>query len=275
MSSGLAARLVTGTILAAAAILIVLHVPPQAFAILVGALLLIGFWEWTRLAGLPGRLLRLLALLVQAGLMAALWWRLPASQLYLVTTVATVFWLLALAWLRQPGFAAGDQPGPRLLKWLAGTIAITGAWAAAIFIRDGLPQGTAWLLACLVVIYGSDTLAFFTGRHFGGRKMAPRISPGKTWAGLYGAVIGSFPIALVLGWLLAQRGPQLLGWLLLAGVAVLLAVAGDLLESILKRHRQVKDSGRLFPGHGGLLDRTDSLLAALPLLATGLAWLLT
>ncbi|MCK9489876.1 MAG: phosphatidate cytidylyltransferase [Xanthomonadales bacterium] len=274
MSSGLVARLVTAGILAPAIVLIVLYVPAQAFAALIGGLLLIGFWEWTRLAGLPGRPLRVLALLAQAGLMTALWWQLPAAQLYLVTTIACVFWLLALLWLRNPAFAAADRPAARLLKWLAGVIAITGAWAAAVSIRDGLPQGTAWLLACLVVIYGSDTLAFFTGRHFGGRKMAPRISPGKTWAGLYGAVAGSFPIALALGWLLALRGPQLIGWMLLAGAAVLMAVAGDLFESILKRHRQAKDSGRLFPGHGGLLDRSDSLLAALPLFATGLAWLL-
>lgn len=274
MSSGLAARLVTGMILASAIVLIVLYVPPLAFTILIGGLLLIGFWEWTRLAGLPGRALRLLALLAQAGLMVALWWWLPGDGLFAVTTVACMFWLLALLWLRHPGFAAADRPAARALKWLAGVVAITGAWAAATAIREALPQGTAWLLACLVVIYSSDTLAFFTGRTFGGRKMAPRISPGKTWAGLYGAVIGSFPIALILGWLLSLRGPALVGWMLLAGTAVLLAVAGDLFESILKRHRQAKDSGRLFPGHGGLLDRTDSLLAALPLFATGLAWLL-
>lgn len=275
MSTGLATRLATAAILAPAVILVVLYLPPAAFTLLVAALLLVGFWEWTRLAGLPGRPLRLLALLAQAALMLALWWWVPLQGWFLVTAIACLFWLLALAWLRHPGFAAADRPPARWLKWLAGVIAIIGAWAAACAIRDGLPQGTAWLLACLVVVYGSDTLAYFTGRRFGRRKMAPRISPGKTWAGLYGAVLGSFPIALALGWLLSLRGGQLLGWMLLAGAAVLMAVAGDLFESILKRHRQVKDSGRLFPGHGGLLDRTDSLLAALPLFATGLSRLLS
>jgi phosphatidate cytidylyltransferase len=143
-----------------------------------------------------------------------------------------------------------------------------------VFLRDGLERGPLWLLMCLVVVYGSDSLAYFSGRHFGGAKLAPRISPAKTWAGFWGAVLGSVPVALAGGWLMGLPADRLLPWLALAGACVLLAVLGDLFESLIKRHAQVKDSGRLFPGHGGLLDRGDSMFAALPAFAVGLAWLL-
>lgn len=124
------------------------------------------------------------------------------------------------------------------------------------------------------MIYGGDSLAYFSGRRFGGRKLAPGISPGKTWAGLYGALAGSVPIALVAGWLLGLSGTGLAAWTALAMVCLLLSVLGDLIESVLKRQAGVKDSGRLFPGHGGVLDRGDSLFAALPAFAVGLYWLL-
>ncbi len=275
-SSGLATRLLTAAVLIPAVVAAVIWLPAPAFAVLVAALMLGGFWEWTRLAGFVGRPFRLMLTLLQAGGLAALWWLAPRPTAFVVAmAVAVVFWCLAALWLRDIAFGSANTAGNRWLKWLAGTIAVTGMWAAAVHIRDGLPaDGHWWLLACLAVVYGSDTFAYFSGRTFGGRKMAPTISPGKTWAGFVGALLGTVPMALVVGGLLGMRGATLAGWLLLAVVAVLFAIAGDLFESLLKRHRGVKDSGRLFPGHGGLLDRADSLLAALPLLALGLTWLL-
>lgn len=267
-------RVATALPLAIGVGLAIFYLPAPAFAVLVSVLMLAGFWEWTRLSGLPSRAVRALVLAVLAGLFAFYAW-LPYPSLLWIAGVACVFWLFALAWLGRPGFGAADTRAHRTLKLLAGITLLSGAWAGAVYVRDGVPaQGSLWLIACLAVVFGGDTFAYFTGRKFGGRKLAPQISPGKTWAGFYGAVVGAVIVAAVAGWLLGLRGAPLLGWMGLAACCLLLSIAGDLFESLMKRHRQVKDSGRLFPGHGGVLDRGDSLFAALPAFALGLSWLL-
>ncbi len=274
MSSGLAQRIATGLVLAPAVVLAILFLPPPGFAVLVSVLMLAAFWEWTRLSGLPQRPLRAALLAGLGMLFAAIFLLLPPVTLQHLALAGCGFWLLAALWLRHRDFAARDSSAHRLLKLAAGAILLLAAWAGALFIRDGLNNGALWLIACLAVIYGGDTFAYFSGRTFGGRKLAPNISPGKTWAGLYGALAGAIVVALVAGWLLGLRGHALALWQALAIVCLLLSIVGDLFESLIKRHRQVKDSGRLFPGHGGVLDRGDSLFAALPAFAVGLAWLL-
>lgn len=274
MSDGVATRIATGLILAPLVVLAVLYLPPIGFALLVSVLMLAAFWEWTRLSGLPNRPLRALCTAGLALLFAA-YALLPPSALLGIASVACVFWLLALLWLRHPAFGDRNTLQYQLLKLAAGVIVLSGAWAGAVYLRDGMPaNGPLWLIACLTVVYGGDTLAYFTGRHFGGRKLAPQISPGKTWAGLYGAVAGASVAALASGWLLDLRDSTLVVWVALAIGCLLLSILGDLFESLMKRHRQVKDSGRLFPGHGGVLDRGDSLFAALPAFAVGLSCLL-
>ncbi|MEP7187517.1 MAG: phosphatidate cytidylyltransferase, partial [Rhodanobacter sp.] len=112
--------------------------------------------------------------------------------------------------------------------------------------------------------------AYFSGRTFGKRKLAPQISPGKTWAGAYGAMVAGLLVAETGGWLLGVRGAQLASLALLAAITVAVSIVGDLIESLMKRHAQVKDSGTIFPGHGGLMDRLDSVFAATPVFAAGL-----
>ncbi|MDZ3823045.1 MAG: phosphatidate cytidylyltransferase [Pseudoxanthomonas sp.] len=274
MSSGLATRVLTGLVLAPTVVLAIVFLPAPAFALLVSVLMLAGFWEWTRLAGMSGRPLRAAALAVLAAGFAALALRAGPQDLLVLAWVACGFWLLALGWLRWPRLGAGAGTGAVVLKVAAGALLLAGAWAGAILVREHLAQGPGWLIACLAVVYGGDSAAYFSGRRFGRRKLAPAISPGKTWAGLYGALAGTVPVALAAGWLLGLSGGRLAAWLLLALACLLLSVLGDLIESVLKRQAGVKDSGRLFPGHGGVLDRGDSLFAALPAFAVGLFWLL-
>ncbi|MBX3726997.1 MAG: phosphatidate cytidylyltransferase [Xanthomonadales bacterium] len=267
-------RVATGLVLAPAVVLAIVFLPPLAFATLVSVLMLAGFWEWTRLSGMSGRPLRVLVLTGLAAVFAGLAWRIGTAGLVLLAWVACGFWLFALAWLRWPRLGAAGGTLAVTLKVAAGALLLSGAWAGAVLLRDHLPQGPGWLIACLAVVYGGDSFAYFSGRLFGDRKLAPSISPGKTWAGLYGALVGTVPVALVAGWLLGQTGTGLVAWLLLAMLCLMLSVQGDLIESVLKRQAGVKDSGRLFPGHGGVLDRGDSLFAALPAFAVGLHWLL-
>ena len=124
-----------------------------------------------------------------------------------------------------------------------------------------------------MIVWASDIGAYAAGRAFGRRKLAPHISPGKTWAGAYGALVAGVLLALIGAWLLGVRDARLLALALLAAATVAISIVGDLFESLLKRHAQVKDSGSIFPGHGGLMDRLDSVFAALPIFAAGL-WLL-
>ena len=123
---------------------------------------------------------------------------------------------------------------------------------------------------------GAHRAAGRGGRYFcpalagAGHGVDPQISPGKTWAGAYGAMVAGVLVADIGGWLLGVRGSSLFALAVLAAVTVAISIVGDLLESLMKRHAQVKDSGSIFPGHGGLMDRLDSVFAALPIFAAGL-----
>lgn len=180
---------------------------------------------------------------------------------------ATLFWVfVAPAWL-----AAGWRIESKLLLGLAGGLLLIAAWVALVQIRARSP---ALLLAFMAVVWIADSAAYFSGRAFGKRRLAPSISPGKTWEGVYGALFASgvYAIALLLfapeiGATRAGSLAAAVGWVaLLLGLACV-SIVGDLFESLLKRQRGVKDSGRVLPGHGGVLDRIDALLAAMPVAA--------
>ena len=147
------------------------------------------------------------------------------------------------------------------------------AWLALIMLHAEPARGHAWALFVLLLIWMADTAAYFTGKRYGTTKLSPRISPNKTRAGAWGALVGGAVLAVVAGWLLDVRGVALVALVGLALLTVVASIVGDLVESLLKRQANVKDSGTLFPGHGGLLDRLDSLFAAIPVFVAGKALL--
>jgi phosphatidate cytidylyltransferase len=177
---------------------------------------------------------------------------------------ATVFWVF----VAPPWLAFRWKPASRLAMAIVGWIALTGAWVALVALQARSP----WLvLAAMAIVWIADTAAYFAGRAFGRHKLAPRVSPGKTWEGVYGALAAVAVYALALVPLADAAGhsgavsPLAVGvWVGCALALVALSVEGDLFESLLKRNAEVKDSGRLLPGHGGVLDRIDALLAAMP-----------
>jgi phosphatidate cytidylyltransferase len=146
---------------------------------------------------------------------------------------------------------------------------VVPAWVAAWLIHREPSAGPLWTLFVLMLIWVADVSAYFAGRRFGQHKLAPRISPGKTREGVYGALVGTALFAGVAGWLIepVPVGHALL--IVLATVTVLFSIVGDLFESLIKRQSNLKDSGSLLPGHGGMLDRIDSVLAALPIFVCG------
>ena len=177
---------------------------------------------------------------------------------------ATLFWVF----VAPPWLAFHWKPASRLAMAIVGWVALTGAWVALVALQARSP----WLvLAAMAVVWIADTAAYFAGRAFGRHKLAPRVSPGKTWEGVYGALAAVAVYALALVPLADAAGrsgpvsPMAVGvWVVFALALVALSVEGDLFESLLKRNADVKDSGRLLPGHGGVLDRIDALLAAMP-----------
>jgi len=262
-------RVLTALVLLPLAVLIILLPPTPVFAVIVALAFLAAAWEWTALSGLGSRNGRI-ALLVLAAVVFVLLWQAHVTLTPWLLAAGVAWWLVACLWLRHFAFGAARTRENLVLKLLAGAFVIFPAWIALVSIHGNLPHGHWWTLLALVIVWVSDIGAYFSGRSFGKRKLAPQISPGKTWAGAYGAMAAGLLVAMVGGWLLDMRGAQLLALALLAGVTVAISIVGDLLESLMKRHAQVKDSGSIFPGHGGLLDRLDSVFAALPVFAAGL-----
>ncbi|MFC5524952.1 phosphatidate cytidylyltransferase [Rhodanobacter ginsengisoli] len=263
-------RTLTALVLAPLVILLILLSSTAVFALVVTLAFLAALWEWTQLSGLKSNAWRIGLLLVSTLVFALLWWMRATPLTPLLLAAGVAWWLLACLWLRHFAFGAAPTRENLALKLLAGAFVIFPTWVALISIHGRLAHGHWWILLALVIVWASDIGAYFSGRRFGKRKLAPQISPGKTWAGAYGAMLAGVLVAMIGGWLLDVRDARLVALALLAVVTVAVSIVGDLLESLMKRHAQVKDSGTLLPGHGGLMDRLDSVFAALPVFAAGL-----
>ena len=183
------------------------------------------------------------------------------------------WWILAALWLRRVDLARQTNRAVTLMKLGIGLLLAVPAWAAAGLLHGDGEFGPRWLLYALVLVWAADTFAYFVGSRIGGRKLAPRISPNKTLEGVAGGVGLAMVVGVIGALLIGARLGQLPAVALVAAFTVLFSVAGDLFESLLKRHVGAKDSGTLIPGHGGVLDRIDSVLAALPVFALGKIWL--
>ncbi len=265
----LKARILTAVILLAGLLAALFRLPRVGWIVLVGVLLAVAAWEWAGLARI-GRVGRGLYAVAIAG--AGIWagWNVGAEPGWLfgpswIFIAAAVFWVvLAPLWLwERPAFATPAMP------LLAGVVVLVPNAAAMVALRG---QSPVLLLAVMAVVWISDIAAYFAGHRFGRRKLAPAISPGKTWEGVYGALAAVTVYAI--GWLAAAGGSlpmplrqaalgELWFVLLLLGLAAA-GIVGDLLESQMKRQAGVKDSGTVLPGHGGVLDRIDALLFATP-----------
>jgi len=243
------------------------------FALLTLALISAAAWEWGRLNQAPQVLALLFAVaLAAAGVLKISMWsgQLPAAWWWVVVAA----WLVGGAIALRGGSAAW-QDLPRFARWSLGLVALWAAWLA---LSQARMMGVNFMMSALALVWVADIAAYFGGRRFGRHKLAPSISPGKSWEGVWSGFAGVLLLALL--WLQVDRtaaadSPSLytvlwhhLGWLgLLAALASLVAfsVAGDLCESLVKRAAGAKDSSRLLPGHGGVLDRVDALLPTLPL----------
>ena len=258
-------RLMTAVILIPLFVWAILSLPNSYFAILFALIATIGATEWCRLASIPAGFASggfSAVIVVLLGLM----WVAPTDLLLFLLGAAVMWWCVVLGMVLN--YPKGNLLKNRTFKMLAGLLLLTPCWLALVTLHNRPDDGPFYVLFLLTLIWVADSAAYFSGRQWGNKKMAPNVSPGKTMAGLWGAVMGG-AVWSVVGVLCLQ--PVLsMGFIVLCMVTVLFSILGDLAESMFKRNAGVKDSGRLLPGHGGVLDRIDSVTAAAPVFAFGL-----
>ena len=260
-------RIITALILLPIALCGFFLLQGGAFSLFIGAVVTIGAWEWARLAGLEGQPARFGFAAVTAALLLVL--HHSPFLAPVVLAVAVLWWALATRLvLTYP--ASSEHWKGTVRKLLIGLLVLLPAWQGLVYIK-ALPSGNWLILAVMMLVWCADVGAYFTGRAFGKRKLAPQVSPGKSWEGVYGGLAVSLAVTLVVGLALHFGARQLLGALVAAAIVVFVSVVGDLTESMFKRRSGIKDSSNLLPGHGGVLDRIDSLTAAIPVFAV-LLW---
>jgi phosphatidate cytidylyltransferase len=262
-------RVITAVILVLAFLSLLITLSPVSFALIISALVILAGWEWTNLmkiSTVPGKVGYLLLLtlgLLLTSVWLGLWDRFDQSRAEQLFQVAVALWAVIFLWVQ-------GYPSSKIL-WssrpvigLLGIVLLAFTWAAVASILHH--QAGQWmLLIAIAVVALADIGGYVAGNIWGKHKLAPRVSPGKTWEGFAGAMV--FQLLFIVG--LMSLLPHLVAkdlFILIIPVA-LYSILGDLFESMLKRHRGVKDSGQLLPGHGGLLDRIDGFMAALPLFA--------
>ena len=270
-------RLATAFVLAPAVLAGVVFLPNDLFALFVFLLGAFGLYEWAGLAGIAIARTRIIYVLLAGVCMYASWllteWRMPL----LVATC--IFWLFACVlvvlwaagrfdrYVSSLGDRGAQAPAtPLWLTWMAagGILVFVGAWLGLVLLQAS--EGGYWLIIwAFALAWSVDTGAYFAGRSLGRIKLAQRVSPGKTWEGVAGGISAGLAVGVGLAW--AFDLGSLAEWTFMALALSVVAVFGDLFESVVKRASGAKDSGTLLPGHGGVLDRIDSTIAVVPIFA--------
>jgi phosphatidate cytidylyltransferase len=261
-------RIITAVMLVAGFLLLLFNTDPLWFSVAVAPIVLLAGWEWSNLSSLKTALgkffyLSLLALILGG---SALWLNLfdgiDMSRGQDLALLSSILWALIFLWVQgYPSSAILWSARPVLA--ILGLLLLAATWLAIVLIVHQ-PQGQWLMLMAVGVVALADIGGYVAGNLFGKHKLAPVISPGKTWEGFFGGLLAQLLLIAILMYFLPITVSPLMLFLLIIPVS-LYSVIGDLFESMLKRHQGVKDSSQILPGHGGVLDRIDGLMAALPL----------
>jgi len=278
-------RIITASILAALISLAVFKLPTDYFSLLIGLITLVAAWEWSNLAGITSWFKRVLFLLILILPMLGIYFWTQFLELVAQATDWTdvrdysgalewlvippvLFWIVVMILIRNTPLGLLNLKLRIRYKVLTGWFVLLAAWMFLCRLR--VFYGTEMTMYFLILIWAADISAYFVGKKWGTTKLAPDISPGKTIAGMYGALIAGMVCAVVLSLIYGFQFMIASDFVLLSILTVLISIYGDLFFSVVKRQRGVKDSGSLLPGHGGILDRIDSLIAAAPFFYAGI-----
>ncbi len=264
-------RIITGLTLAAIIIFCIYQLPNSWFALIFALATLVGAWEWGSLVGKQRLVSGLIYVVITSLMIAVIWWYAQSDQILKIFFTAALWWgvvviLVALyipAWLHKEWLS-------RLLQ-VSGFVVLVPAWLALVYLHNEAPS---MLLFLFVLVSVADIAAYFSGKKFGKNKLAPELSPGKSREGFLGALFASFIVASIGILLFELDKSDWIYFICLCVITVMISVVGDLYESLLKRNAGAKDSGKILPGHGGVLDRIDSITSAAPGFVIGYYWLL-
>ena len=264
-------RIITALVLAVLFMAALFQLSPFGFSLMVAVVVVYAAWEWSDLAGLRSPAWRIGYILLMAVLLAAAAYQMgmsvdgpPELEVGHNLLVATTpWWALALLWVQ--GYPSSTLLwGHKSVLVVMGAFVLVPTWIAVVLLSYS--EYGPWLILLVVVIVAlADIGAYFTGRAFGRHSLASNVSPKKTLEGLLGGILTNVLLVVALGFWFQLSTMDWLTLFAIVMVTTLASVLGDLLESMVKRHRGVKDSGKILPGHGGVLDRVDSITAALPL----------
>lgn len=268
-------RLITAAILIPIVLWGILNLSTlPAFGIVLGIFVVLGVFEWMRLIKLQGSKFQYsYVAVIISGMLATLVLMQSDFLIFLLLAASVGWWLMQLSQLPSYAGETGVSSENLLENLWSGWMLLVPTWASLIFIHQNPEHGPQLVLFLMVLIWTADSGAYFSGRKFGKNKLAPLISPGKTKEGAYGAFAATGIVAIFGGFWLDLGFFQFIFFILLSMIVVVFSIGGDLLESVYKRKAEMKDSGTLLPGHGGVLDRIDSLMSASPVFALGI-WLL-
>lgn len=263
-------RILTAMVMLPLAFSLVFIANLEWFAIIFAGLMIIGSWEFKRLGGMDKSVFGWLMILIQSVVLFLLFQN--SSMLLLhapaLLTAGCLIWFLMFIRLMTYRPGTGIDFQYRIISFACSLAALTFAWIAMYTIFAG-SDGPWWILLLLLIIWSADTGAYFSGRLFGKRKLAPLISPSKTLAGFLGGILTALAVGIIAVHFIDQINATVQQLIPLTLVTALVSVAGDLFISLHKRKTGYKDSGHIFPGHGGVLDRFDSLLVGAPFFALG------
>ncbi|XTZ37635.1 phosphatidate cytidylyltransferase [Salmonella enterica] len=268
-------RLISAFVLIPIVIAALFLLPPVGFAILTLAVCMLAAWEWGQLSGFASRAQRVWLAVLCGLLLAVMLFTMPEYQqnvsqplVKISLWASLVWWLAALALVLGYPASAALWRNSKTLRLIFGVLTIVPFFWGMLALRawhyeENPYSGALWLLYVMILVWGADSGAYMFGKLFGKHKLAPKVSPGKTWQGFLGGLLTAGIISWgYSAWANLEIAPFAL--IICSVVAALASVLGDLTESMFKREAGIKDSGHLIPGHGGILDRIDSLTAAVP-----------
>lgn len=264
-------RILTALILVPLVTVLVMLGETYWLAATFGILVCLGAAEWTKLAAIQSGVESVLLVGLTAFLLVTGYLLREGTWPWLMVLAGVLWWLCAFTLLIAVQRGSAALPESRLVKAIIGLFVLVPAWASMVLLHDGgSERGRVLLMTLLVMIWLADIAAYFCGRRWGRIKLAPRISPGKTRAGAYAAIIACGIYGMAVAVLMGMHPREVFIFTCICMLTVIASIIGDLLESLMKRGVNLKDSSHLLPGHGGLLDRIDSLTAAGPVFLAGL-----